>query len=311
VSGLKYADVRPSEVGLRGKLKIAVIHAQGAIAGAKSGSNPLLGGMTMGHETVNADIRKVAEDKSIDAVVFRVDSPGGDTFASDMIRQQIERLAGKKKVVVSMGDVAGSGGYMIAYCATTIMANKTTRTGSIGSIFQLPNATGLFNKLGITHDRVTYGPNATMTSLFAPWTPQQESLIVKTHWASYNEWVADVAVKRHMSFDQVDGLGRGRVWTGTQAAANGLIDTVGTLDDAIGLATKLAGGTAGELVTEVHYPKQVTFLEAIQAGDFDLARSIVALSFFNDATAPVRDAYESTRDWVFSPELATMPEETR
>jgi len=311
VGGLKYADVRPAEVGLRGKLRIAVIHAQGAIAGAKSGANPLLGGSTMGHETLNAEIRKVAADKSIDAVVFRIDSPGGDTFASDVIRQQVERLSSKKKVVVSMGDVAGSGGYMIAYCAPTIMANATTRTGSIGSIFQIPYAKGLMDKIGISYDRVTYGPNATMISLFVPWTAQQESLVIKTHWAGYNEWVADVAIKRHMTFDQVDGLARGRVWTGTQAAANGLIDTVGTLDDAIALAAKLAGGAAGEMVSEVHYPKQVSFFEAIQAGDFDLARSILALSLFKDATAPVRNAWESTRDWVLTPELAIMPEESR
>ncbi len=311
VTGQKYADVRPAELGLKGKLKIAVIHAQGAIAGAKSGENPFFGGTTMGHDTVNKELRKVAADKSIDAVVFRVDSPGGDSFASDMIRQQVERLATKKKVVVSMGDVAGSGGYMIAYNATRIMANATTRTGSIGSIFQLPNAKGLMDKLGISYDRVTYGPNATLTSIVQPWTAQQESLIIKTHWAGYNEWVTDVARVRHMTFEQVDSLARGRVWTGTQAAANGLIDTVGTLDDAIGYAAKLAGGAGGEAVTEVHYPKQVSFFEAIQAGDFDLARSIVAMSLFHDATGPLRDAFETTREWLFTPELATMPEETR
>jgi protease-4 len=96
VSGTKYAEVVPASVGLRGKTKIAVIHAQGAIAGAKSGENFLLGGATMGHENVVRDLRKVADDKSIDAVVFRVDSPGGETFASDIIRQQVERLAQKK-----------------------------------------------------------------------------------------------------------------------------------------------------------------------------------------------------------------------
>src|SRR5262249_37477790 len=187
VSGSKYADVVPASVGLRGKLKIAVIHAQGAIAGPKSGENFLLGGATMGHENVVSDLRKVAADKSIDAVVFRIDSPGGETFASDVIRQQVERLAEKKKVVVSMGDVAGSGGYMIAFCAPTLVANALTRTGSIGSIFQVPEAEGLMGKIGITHDRVTYGPNATMISLLTPWTAQQESLIVQTHWARHHE----------------------------------------------------------------------------------------------------------------------------
>ncbi len=311
VSGSKYAEVVPASVGLRGKIKIAVIHAQGAIAGAKSGENPILGGATMGHDNVVRDLRKVGADKSIDAVVFRVDSPGGETFASDIIRQQVERLAQKKKVVVSMGDVAGSGGYMIAYCAPTIVANATTRTGSIGSIFQLPNAEGLFGKLGITHDRVTYGPNATMISLVSPWTAEQESILIRTHWAGYNEWVADIAQHRHMSFEQVDGLGRGRVWTGRQAAANGLIDTVGTLDDAIRIAARLAGVADSSRVSEIHYPKTQSFFEALSAGDFQLVRSILAATLFRDATEPMRNAYESTRAWIEAPELAIDPEAGR
>jgi protease-4 len=311
VTGSKYAEVVPATVGLRGKTKVAVIHAQGAIAGAKSGENPLLGGATMGHDNVVKDLRKVADDESIDAVVFRVDSPGGETFASDIIRNQVERLAAKKKVVVSMGDAAASGGYMISDKFPMLVANATTRTGSIGSIFQLPNADGLFGKVGITHDRVTYGPNATMISLAQPWTAEQESIIVRTHWAGYNEWVADIAKARHMTFEQVDGLGRGRVWTGTQAVANGLVDTVGTLDDAVRIAARLAGAADSAKVSEVHYPKTQTFFEALSSGDFPLARSILAASLFRDATEPMRNAYESTRSWFSSPELAIDPESVR
>jgi protease-4 len=311
VSGSTYAEVVPASVGLRGKIKIAVIHAQGAIAGAKSGENFLLGGATMGHENVVSDLRKVAADKSIDAVVFRVDSPGGETFASDVIRQQVEALAEKKKVVVSMGDVAGSGGYMIAFCAPTLVANAQTRTGSIGSIFQVPEAEGLMDKLGITHDRITYGPNATMISLLAPWTAAQESLIIKTHWAGYNEWVAEIAQKRHMTFEQVDGLGRGRVWTGQQAVANGLVDTVGTLDDAIRNAATLAGAGDTTHVSESHYPKTQTFWEAVSSGDFDFARVILAQSLFKDALEPFENAYESTESWYQARELAITPETGR
>ena len=307
VGGSKYAEVVPASVGLRGKTKIAVIHAQGAIAGPKSGENFLLGGATMGHENVVSDLRKVGDDESIDAVVFRVDSPGGETFASDIIRQQVERLAEKKKVVVSMSDVAASGGYMIAFCAPTIVANAMTRTGSIGSIFQLPVADGLMSKLGITHDRVSYGPNATMTSLIHPWTAEQESILVRTHWAGYNEWVAQIAAERNMTFEQVDGLGRGRVWTGEQAAANGLVDTVGTLDDAIRIAARLAGGADSAKVSETHYPKTQTFLEAISSGDFGLARAIVAQSLFKDAFEPIENAYETTRAWYAAPGLAYDP----
>ena len=306
VTGIAYADVSPAEVGLKGPLKIAVIHAQGAIAGTKSGANPFLGGSTMGSETVNKDLREVADDKSVDAVVFRVDSPGGETFASDVIRRQVERLAEKKKLVVSMGDVAGSGGYMIAYCAPHMVANAMTRTGSIGSIFQFPNAKGLMDKIGLSYDRITYGPNATITSLTTPWTADQESLIVHTHWAGYNEWVADVARRRHMTFGAVDSLGRGRVWTGEQAARNGLVDTVGTLDDAIALAARLAGAKAGDKVTESHYPRTQTFWEAVSAGDFDLAKEIVVAAVFKDATEPLRNAYDSSTSWLLSPDLSIM-----
>jgi len=305
VTGLAYADVPAAELGLKGRLKIAVVHAQGGIAGTKSGENLLLGS-TMGSETINTELRKVADDKSVDAVVFRVDSPGGETFSSDIIRQQVERLAEKKKVVVSMGDVAGSGGYMISYCGNKIVANAMTRTGSIGSIFQFPYMKGLVDKVGFSYDRVTYGPNATLTSVVVPWTAEQESIIIRTHWASYNEWVADVARKRHMTFGGVDSLGRGRVWTGEQAVANGLVDTVGTLDDAIAIAARMAGGAAGEKVTEAHYPKTVTFLEAVQSGDFDLARAIAFAAVFKDATEPLRETYESTRSWLASPELSVM-----
>jgi len=306
ITGVAYMDVAPSEVGLKGPLKIAVMHAQGAIAGTKSGANPILGGATMGSETIDKDLRDIANDKSIDAVVFRIDSPGGETFASDIIRRQVERLAQKKKVVVSMGDVAGSGGYMIAYEAPKLVANAMTRTGSIGSIFQFPNARGLMDKLGITFDRVTYGPNATISSFTTPWTTDQESLIVRTHWASYNEWVADVARVRHMTFGRVDSLGRGRVWTGEQAEQNGLIDTVGTLDDAIAIAAGEAGGKRGDKVTEVHYPRTESFWEAVSSGDFDLAKEIVVAAVFKNATEPLRDAYDSTTSWLMSPDLSLM-----
>jgi protease-4 len=167
------------------------------------------------------------------------------------------------------------------------------------------------NKIGITHDRVTYGPNATMISLITPWTTEQESILVRTHWAGYNEWVAQIAQKRHMSFEQVDGLGRGRVWTGTQAAANGLVDTVGTLDDAIRIAARMAGAADSASVSETHYPKTQTFWEAVSSGDFGLARAILAQSMFRDAIAPFEDAYITTRSWYSAPELAVTAENGR
>jgi protease-4 len=288
-----YMKIAPASVGLRGRTKVAVIHAQGAIGGAKSGENPLLGGMVMGYETINAEIRKVARDADVDAVVFRVDSPGGATFSSDLIRHQVAMLEREKPLVVSMGDAAASGGYMISYPCSLIVANELTRTGSIGSIFQLPNFGGLANKIGLTIDRVTYGPHATIGSVTRDWTPEEEALVSRQHWKSYNEWVEDIAQVRGMTFAQVDSIGRGRVWTGRQALGLGLVDSIGTLSDAIAMAGRLGGAKAGDKVTESHYPRQQTFLEALQAGDLVMARRILARSIWHEAEGSAREMIES------------------
>lgn len=293
VTGDTYGKISPGSVGLRGKIKVAVIHAQGAIGGAKSGENPLLGGLVMGHETINAEIRRVARDKTVDAVVFRVDSPGGSTLTSDLIRHQVEMLEREKPLVVSMGDAAASGGYMISYPCSMIVANEATRTGSIGSIFQLPNLGGLYDKIGLSTDRITYGPNATITSVAVPWTAAQESLVARQHWKSYDEWVLDIARVRGLTVAGLDSIARGRVWTGRQALARGLVDSIGTLDDAIAIAAGMAGAAAGEKITEVHYPKRQTFIEALQAGDFTSARRILAEAIWREATDSARETLES------------------
>ncbi len=289
-----YAAVPAASVGLRGKTKVAVIHAQGAIGGTKSGSNPLLGGTTMGSETINKELRRVADDETVDAVVFRVDSPGGATYTSDLIRHQVAMLATTKPLVVSMGDAAASGGYMISYPCSMLVANEATRTGSIGSIFSVPYAGGLMGKLGLTHDRITYGPHATMASLVSPWTAEEESIVVRQHWKGYNEWVEDIARVRGMTFAQVDSIGRGRVWTGRQALGLGLVDSIGTLDDAIAIAAGMGGAAAGDKVSEVHYPRQQTFIEALQAGDFVTMRRMVARAIWREAEISVQETLEST-----------------
>jgi protease-4 len=289
----RYGKIPAASVGLRGKTKVAVIHAQGAIGGAKSGENPLLGGQVMGYETINAEIRKVAQDKTIDAVVLRVDSPGGATFSSDLIRHQVAMLERAKPLVVSMGDAAASGGDMISYPCSMIVANELTRTGSIGSIFQLPNFGGLAEKIGITIDRVTFGPHATIGSVTTNWTAAEESLVSRQHRKSYNEWVEDIARVRGMTFAGVDSIGRGRVWTGRQAVGLGLVDSVGTLSDAIAIAAAMAGAKAGDKVSESHYPRQQTFIEALQAGDLVMARRILAYALWHEAQGSAQEMMES------------------
>ncbi|MGH7726431.1 MAG: signal peptide peptidase SppA [Candidatus Eiseniibacteriota bacterium] len=303
VGGTKYAKVTPAEVGLKGPTKVAIIHAQGAIAGDRSGDNPFLG-TTMGAATVNKELRRVADDKSIDAVVFRVDSPGGATYTSDLIRREVAKLEAKKPLVVSMGDVAASGGYMISYPCSMLVANPMTRTGSIGSIFNVPYVKGLTDKLGLTFDGVGYGPHARIGSLVTPWTPEEQKIVEQRHWQSYNTWVEDIARVRGMTFAEVDSIGRGRVWTGEQAYERGLVDTLGTLDDAIAIAAAMAGGKPGEGVSETHYPKQLSFWEAVQAGEWMMAREALARTIWHDATEPVRSGFESLEIWFSGTELA-------
>jgi len=266
VSQGRYAAVKPEKLGFKGKKKIAVVHAQGMIGGRKSGVHPLFG-VTMGHETINAELRRARKDEDVVAVVFRVDSPGGVSLDSDLMSHEVDRTTTVKPVVVSMVDVAASGGYSISYRASKIVADPMTITGSIGSISGKFNMTGFYEKLGITRDFVTLGPNALMNSDFTDFTPEQRERFQEDHWISFNRWLAAVAERRGMSFEEAEQLAHGRVWTGRQAKANGLIDELGYLERAIELAKELAGVPADEKVTVVHYPKTKGLLQSVLSGD--------------------------------------------
>jgi protease-4 len=270
VSQADYAKVTRESVGLKGKKRIAVIHAHGMIGGRKSTVDPMLG-MIMGHETVAADLRKAGDDDKVEAIVFRVDSGGGEALASDLICHAVDEVAQKKPVIVSMIDVAASGGYYIAYHATKIIADPMTITGSIGSISGKLNTNGLYNKLGITFDSVAKGPNGLMWSEHTDFTREQRRRFEENHWDDFNKWLADVAERRGMTFEEAEKLAHGRIWTGRQAKENGLIDEVGGLDRALALAKEEAGVDADEEVTLVHYPKKKGLLASIMEGDGPLS----------------------------------------
>jgi protease-4 len=270
VSQGRYADVDPGDLGLKGKKKIAVVHAQGLIGGRESGVHPLLG-MVMGHETVCGNLQSVCKDEDIAAVVFRVDSGGGEGTASDMIGHEVHVTTEEKPVVVSMVDVAGSGGYTISYRASKIVANPMTVTGSIGSISMKLNFRDFYKKLGITFDSATRGPNALFWSEITDFTKEQREAFEEFHWADYDLWIADIAKFRGLSIEELAELGHGRVWSGRQARENGLIDELGGLDRAIELARELAEIPADDEVTVVHYPKQKNLIESILSGEGDFS----------------------------------------
>jgi len=292
-----YAGIEPASLGLKGNKKIAVIHANGMIGGRESGINPLLGTM-MGHETVNTEMKKARRDEDVAAIVFRVDSGGGESLASGLISREVEVTSETKPVVVSMVDIAASGGYDIAYKATKIMADPMTLTGSIGSISMKFNIKDLQDKLGITHDSATKGPNALMWSAFQDFTDEQWQIFIDDHWEGVNTWMQDIADHRGMTFEEIELLAHGRVWTGRQAKESGLIDELGGQVDAVALAKELAGIPEDEQVTVVHYPEKKSLIEEILSGEggFMMAAKMVAYR-------TIRREITETRRLIYSPRM--------
>ena len=301
VSQGRYAEVLRSKLDLDGDKKIAVIHAQGTIIGRRSDVNPLLG-LTMGHESIIAEFRRARLDEDVAAIVFRVDSRGGDALGSDLMGHEVEITVGVKPVVVSMVDVAASGGYHISYRASKIVADPMTITGSIGSISGKINMKDFYNKLGITFDHVERGPMATIESDLRDFTPEERARFEENHWNGFNDWLRDVAEHRDMSFEDAEKLAHGRVWTGRQAVANGLVDEIGDLKHAIELAGQLAGIPADEQVTVEHFPKQKGLLESLMSGDSAAATAAHWIVY-----RTIREDVAETLDFVVQhPDLAVQ-----
>jgi protease-4 len=266
VSGGEYAGVERADVGIKGDKKIAIVHAQGLIHGGESGVDPIFG-MTMGAKSVIKDLRAAMDDEDVVGVLFRVDSGGGEAVASDAIGRWVKAIEEKKPVVVSMVDVAGSGGYMVAHRINPIVACPNTITGSIGSITGKFNMREFYNKIGITYDFVTRGPHALIYSDYRDFTPEEMEIVAEGHWESYNRWVEDIAEHRGLTFEEVDSVGRGRVWTGRQAIERKLIDKLGGLDTAIDILKEKAEIPETEDVVIVHYPEEKDLIEAILSGE--------------------------------------------
>ena len=215
---------------------VAVVHAHGTIRQGRSGR----GGM--GSDTVAAALRAAGADDKARAVVLRVDSPGGSATASDVIYREVVRLrGGGKPVVVSMGDVAASGGYFISAPADVIVTQPGTLTGSIGVIMGKPVLRDLFGRSGVSVDTVAENPNALMFSASRPFSDDEWSRINQWLDAIYDDFTEKVAAGRRMTREQVHKLARGRVWSGADAVANGLADETGGLRDAIAIARKRSG----------------------------------------------------------------------
>jgi protease-4 len=248
--------------------RIAVVHATGLIVSGESEVTPG-GGFVMGGDSVASDIRRARQDSSIRAIILRVDSGGGSAVASEVIRREVELARKVKPVVVSMSDVAASGGYWIAMGANKIVANPDTITGSIGVLIGKFNISGLYSLLGLSTDSVTTSDNATMFSDQQNFTPEQRAAIEKSLQRTYANFTKGVAEGRHMTVEDVDKIGKGRVWTGAQGKEIGLVDELGGFDAALRVAKQLAGIPPNQPVRITRFPEEKSFFEMLLGRERD------------------------------------------
>ncbi len=231
-----YKDVPVKKTKEYSRDKIAVVYGMGMVLDGNAPEGYI------GSERIAKAIRKARRDQSVKAIVFRINSGGGSVTASDVIHREIMLAAREKPVVASMGNVAASGGYYIAAPADTILASSGTITGSIGVIFSLPNMKELLNdKLGITTDGVKTNRYSDMLTVADPLDPRETAILQKTVDETYESFVNLVAENRGMTYEEVDAIAGGRVWSGKDALELGLIDMIGGLDRSIEVAAEMAG----------------------------------------------------------------------
>jgi protease-4 len=206
-------------------------------------------------------LREAAADAQVEGILVRIDSPGGEVSASDEMWRAMTLASKKKPLVISMSDLAASGGYYMAMTGDSIVAYPQTETGSIGVVYGKPNLHGLYDKLGITKDAVERGRNAGIDSDYAPLTAEQRALMQSGIDQSYREFVTKVATARHRPYAEMEAVAQGRVWLGSQAKPRGLVDELGGLDTAVTLLKKKAGIGAGEEVGLLLYPGRRSLLD--------------------------------------------------
>ena len=257
-----YARVSPESVGLGQGERIAVIFASGPIGGGSSNDGGAFSSQSTGSDTVVKALNDARDDKTIKAIVLRVDSPGGTSYASDVIWHAVEKAKEKKPVVVSMSDVAASGGYYISATASKIIAEPSTITGSIGVFAGKPVIKGFYDWIGVNNEYTLRGKQAGMFRETEPFNADERAKfegMMKSFY--YDDFLPKVAKGRGKDVEYVDSIAQGRVWTGTQAKERGLIDEFGGLDKAVEVAKQLAGLPADKGVRRVVFPAPRTFLQ--------------------------------------------------
>jgi len=256
----------PAPAHWRAPYTVAVIHIDGLINTGRSGRLPFGLLEITGSDTTVSAIRRAREDRSVQAIVLRVNSPGGSAFASEQIWREVHRTRGEKPIVVSMGSMAASGGYFVSCATDRIVANPSTLTGSIGVYAGKVSLAGLYDKIGITSYRLQRGEHAGLYDLAEPWSPSEYRAVERIVDHLYADFVEHVREGRGMDdVSAVDEVARGRVWTGQQAIDAGLVDETGGLLRAVSVARDLASIPPRADVRLSHRPR-VSWLPSIELG---------------------------------------------
>jgi protease-4 len=242
--------------------KIALVYAVGDIIPGGSQRGPF-GGEYAGADTVSAAFRQAREDSSIRAVVFRVDSPGGFGPAADVMWREVAVTKRRKPVIVSMGDYAASGGYYVSMGADYVLAQPGTLTGSLGVFSGKFNLRGFYDKIGMSKELLARGKNALIYTEYRPWNEGERARIQTMNRAFYDDFVKRAAEGRKKSFEEIDAVAQGRVWTGAEALQQGLVDRLGGFGDAIEVAKQRAGIAKGQDVALMVLPARKGLLETL------------------------------------------------
>ena len=269
----RYRSVSLASLGLSGEHRIALVYAVGSILRGKDETESFFGADILGSDSFSQTLREVKNNDDIKAVVVRINSPGGDAIASDQMWRDMNRLSERKPLIISFSDAAASGGYYIAMANAPIVAYPGTMTGSIGIFYGKLNLRGLYDKIGISKEILTRGKFAAIDSDYRGYSTEERDKLRQELEVFYRNFVQKVADARKREWDDIHQIAQGRVWMGSQAVANGLVDELGGLDRAIEMAKEAAGLEPTDKVTLVTYPTPKKFIDVLLDPDRFATRS--------------------------------------
>lgn len=288
ISSATYNRISLESLGLnKGKDRIALIYSQGVIMEGDDTVDPISFEESAGTAPMIRAIRNAVKSKSVKAIVFRVDSPGGSGLGCDLVWREILKAKEKKPVIVSMSDYAASGGYWVSMGATAIVAQPATLTGSIGIWSIFPNISGLYNKLGLIEENVKRGKHADMFLGTKKLNDYERKLMSDRLLESYKDFVNKAATSRTMTYQQLEPYAQGRAWTGEQAKKHGLVDELGGMDRAIALAKEKAGIDSLAQVKVVVYTTKKSWIEKL------ISDPIIGLLFKKSPAETIREKWEA------------------